>query len=182
MRKKSARIEKFYYLYPQAVAFIGYEDNIMPAAWHTPISAQPPLHGVLVSGKRHTFALLDRKKGFTINLLAHEYADISMHTGTTSGRDIHKLETYGIAYEYGEHIRGPILKDAYAAYECTHYAVHELGDHFLFVGKIMLIHYDDAYLNEGGIVDPEKIKPMLYFGKDRYVTIDPHTLVIKSRQ
>jgi flavin reductase (DIM6/NTAB) family NADH-FMN oxidoreductase RutF len=180
MRKRSTQIEKFYYLYPQAVAFVGYADNIMPAAWHTPISAQPPLHGVLISPKRYTFKLLDQKKGFTINFLGKEHADISANTGSTSGRDLHKLETYDIKYEYGDRIKGPILTDAYAAYECEHYAVQELGDHYLFVGKIVLIHYDDSYLCKRGVVDPHKIKPMLYFGKDRYITIDPDTLAIKS--
>jgi len=182
MRKKSTHIEKFYYLYPQTVAFVGYADNIMPAAWHTPISAQPPLHGVLISSERHTFSLLDQKRGFTINLLGHEYAEISAKTGNTSGRDMDKLERFAIEYEYGDHIKGPILTHSYAAYECEYCTAYELGDHFLFVGKIVLVHYDDAYLQKGGIVDPDKIKPMLYFGKDRYITIDPRTLVIKPHQ
>lgn len=58
----SVDIGKFYYFFPQAVAVVGIEKNVMPAAWHTPISADPPLYGVLISPKRHTFELLQKKK------------------------------------------------------------------------------------------------------------------------
>jgi len=182
MKRKTTEISKFYYLYPQTVAFIGCADNIMPAAWHTPISAKPPLYGVLISPERHTYTLLSEKNGFTINFLNHNRAGTSADTGSTSGRDLNKLTTYGIEHRQGDRINGPILSQAYAAYECAYYATHELGDHFLFVGEIILIHYDDSYLEKGNVVDPKKIKPLLYFGKDRYITVDPNTLVIKSRQ
>ncbi|MBN2620873.1 flavin reductase family protein [candidate division WOR-3 bacterium] len=182
MMNKLKTVGKFYYYYPQAVAFIGYANNIMPAAWHTPISAQPPLYGVLISPKRHTHTLLHQKKGFTVNFLDQGFARMSADTGSTSGRDIDKLDTFKIGYELGERILGPILNHAYVSYECESYAVHELGDHCLFVGKIVLIHVQKDLCKENDCVDPRKIKPLLYFGKDRYITIDPNTLTIESRQ
>lgn len=182
MKQKTRDIGKFYYFYPQTVAFVGCANNIMPAAWHTPISAQPPLHGVLVSPKRYTFELLSTEKGFTLNFLDHGLSQVSADTGSTTGRDMNKLTSCRIKYTMGDYINGPILEQAYAAYECAHYAIHEIGDHFLFVGKIVLLHYDESCLNKISAVDPDKIKPMLYFGKDRYITIDPNSLVIKTRQ
>jgi flavin reductase (DIM6/NTAB) family NADH-FMN oxidoreductase RutF len=182
VKDKQKAIGKFYYCYPQAVAFVGYANNIMPAAWHTPISAQPPLYGVLISPKRYTHTLLNRKKGFTVNFLGRDFARLCADTGSTTGRHIDKLNTFKIEYEMGERVNGPILTQAYASYECEHYAVHELGDHFLFVGKIVILYVERDCLKEGNCMDPRQIKPLLYFGKDRYITIDPNTLTIKSRQ
>lgn len=182
MKDKQKTTGKFYYCYPQAVAFVGYANNIMPAAWHTPISAQPPLYGVLISPKRHTYTLLKQKKGFTVNFLEHSFAAVSADTGSTSGRDIDKLDTYGLGYHMGERVKGPILTQAYAAYECEHSEIHELGDHFLFVGKIVLLYFQNDHLEQGSCMNPRKVKPLLYFGQDRYVTIDPDTLIVKPRQ
>lgn len=182
MKDKISTIGKFYYCFPQAVAFIGCEGNIMPAAWHTPISAHPPLYGVLVSPKRHTYSLLNRKRGFTVNFMNHDQACMSADTGSTSGRDIDKLETYRIEHEMGERINGPILTRAYAAYECEHHAVQELGDHFIFVGKIVLMHIQSDRMAGDDCMDARKVTPLLYFGKDRYITIDPKTLTVEPRR
>lgn len=182
MKKKAENIGKFYYLYPQTVVFVGCENNIMPAAWHTPISAQPPLYGVSISPKRHTYTLLKKKKGFTVNFLEHTYARLSADTGSTSGRDIDKPATFGLDCAPGARINGPILDHAYAAYECEHYTIHELGDHFLFVGKIIVVHCEETCMEESECINAGKVKPLLYFGKDRYITTDARSLVIEPRE
>jgi len=56
------------------------------------------------------------------------------------------------------------------------------GDHFLVVGKVILIHYKKDLIKPEGYVDEKKVSPTLYFGKDRYVTINPDTLVIHRRK
>lgn len=88
--KRIDTIEKFYYLFPQTVAIVGVGRNLMPAAWHTPISAKPPLYGVLISPKRYTYDLLEKEGGFTVNFLMHEQAQLIAQLGSTSGRNIDK--------------------------------------------------------------------------------------------
>ncbi len=173
---KTTEIEKFYYFFPQTVALVGVQNNLMPAAWHTPISAKPPLFGVLVSPKRYTYMLLEQEKGFTINFLEQSQASLIAKLGSTSGRDINKLEKFKIKFNKADKVNGVILSDSYATFECEKFAMHEYGDHFLVVGKIIQIYFKEGIITEGGIVDEKKISPMLYFGKDRYFTIDPDTL------
>jgi len=180
--KKSNNIGKFYYFFPQAVAMVGVAENIMPAAWHTAISAEPPLYGVLISPKRFTYELLEKSDGFTVNFLFHKDAGIIAKTGGVSGRDINKFTEFKIKFSPGEKINGPILDNAYAAYECEKFAVHKLGDHFLFVGKIVLIHFKEEILVSDQLIDVDKVKPALYFGKDRYLTTDPDSLVVLTRK
>ncbi len=179
---KTTDIGKFYYFFPQTVAVIGVKENVMPAAWHTPISAEPPLYGVLISPKRYTFELLKKECGFTVNFLEHNQASLIAKTGSTSGRDINKFNELNIKFFPAERVNGPILFESYAAYECEKYAMEEHGDHFLFIGKIVLIHYNEEVTTSERLVDETKISAMLYFGKDRYVTIDPKTLTIYKRE
>lgn len=179
---KTSKIGKFYSFFPQAVAVIGVGKNIMPAAWHSPISAEPPLYGVLVSPKRYTFELLQKEDGFTVNFLEHIHAAMIAKTGSTSGRDIDKCVQFDIKNVPGEKVNGPILSESYAAYECEKYAVAEYGDHFLFVGKVVLIHYEEEITTAQRLVDTTKVQSLLYFGQDRYVTIDPQSLSIFERK
>lgn len=176
--KTTDRIGKFYYFFPQTVALVSVRDNIMPAAWHTPISSQPPLYGVLISPKRHTYELLKAESGFAVNFLPIARANLIAQAGRTSGREGPKLERLGAAHEPAEKVPAAILADVYASYECEKYAVAEYGDHFLFVGRILLLHYREDILNPAGFADENKVAPVLYFGKDRYITIDPKTLRI----
>ena len=180
--KKTDEIDKYYYLFPQTVAFIGVGKNVMPAAWHTPISAQPPLYGILIAPKRYTFDLLQKESGFTVNFLEHNKAPASAQTGSISGRDIDKLEKLNIVYSKAEKVNGPILASSYAAYECEKYAVAEYGDHHLFIGQIVLIHYREGILTIDKLVNEKNVAPMLYFGKDRYITTDPNSLTIHERK
>ena len=180
--EKSDRISDFYRFFPQTVAFIAVAKNVMPAAWHTPISARPPLYGVLISPKRHTFDLLMKEKGFTVNFLEYKLARISAQAGSISGKNIDKIEKLGISYYNADKVNGLILESSYAAFECEKYGVSEYGDHHLFIGKIVLIHYRKDVLNADHLVDEKNILPMLYFGKDRYITTEPNTITVHKRE
>ena len=180
--RTTADFEKFYYLFPQSVVLIGVARNLMPAAWHTPISAKPPLYGALISPKRYTYKLLTEEKGFTVNFLMHENAPLVAKLGSTSGRDIDKLTQFKIATHVATKVNAPIISTSYAAYECEKCHLHEYGDHFLLVGRVLLIHFDQDVLHDREIVDVKKVSPMLYFGTDRYITTDPDTLSIYKRK
>jgi len=178
MMHTTADFEKFYYLFPQSVVLISVARNLMPAAWHTPISAKPPLYGALISPKRYTYELLRKEKGFAVNFVMHENAPLVAKLGSTSGRDIDKLTHFKIATYPAEKVTAPILSTSYAAYECEKCHLHEYGDHFLLVGRVLLIHFDQHVLHERELVDVNKVNPILYFGTDRYLTTDPDSLSI----
>ena len=65
--------------------------------------------------------------------------------------------------------------------ECEKSDMHEYGDHFLVVGRIILIHVSQNILKEDDIIDEKNASPVLYFGKDRYLTINPDSLSIFKR-
>ena len=62
MKKIITQIEKFQYFYPYSVAIVGAQSqnsiNYMACAWHTALSFNPPLFGVLIAKKRYTYKVI----------------------------------------------------------------------------------------------------------------------------
>ncbi len=180
--KKTNAIGKFYYFFPQSVVVVGVADNLMPAAWHMPVSAQPPLYAVSISPKRHTWKLLKKEDGFTVNFLEQKQASLIAKLGSTSGRDLDKFNANKIEFMPAETVNARILEISYAAYECKKVAFEEYGDHYLAIGTVVLIHYREGILeHRSNLVKVRTVSPILYFGMDRYITIDPATLTIQKR-
>ena len=178
---RPVEFKKFYYIFPQCVALIGVKENVMPVAWHTPLSADPPLYGILISPKRFTYELLNRADGFTVNFLNYEDARLIARTGGVSGRDCDKLKKFEIEYNQAQQVEGMILSRAYGAYECEKYTVQRYGDHFLFVGNIVQVYIKDGIINEQGVIDEKSVAPIIYFGRDRHITIAPEKIQFIER-
>ena len=68
----SEGIGAFYQHYPRVAAIVTAhakgKDNAMAAAWHMPISFNPPLYGVSVAAKRFTYQLIADSKEYYIRL------------------------------------------------------------------------------------------------------------------
>ncbi len=166
-------VGKFSRHYPANVAIVTTrtekEQDAMAAAWHSTISFSPPLYGVSIASKRHTYDLLLEGKKFALNFIPKEKAMISAQTGGVSGREGDKFERFGLALEEESGLDLPILKDAYAAYECKLHSHHTFGDHEWFVGEVLFTHFDEEFFDERQMIRLEKVSPTLYLGFDHYL-------------
>ncbi len=172
---------KFYFHYPFPVTVVvvkvNGKINMMSAVWHTQLSFSPPLYGVLISPKRYTFDILRRAKQFTLNFVDFDIMETVAFVGNTSGRDVDKASEFDIALRDGRIVDTPVLEEAYAAYECELFDERAYGDHVMFVGKIVGVHYDEnLFYGEKYHPQVERVKPVLYIGDDSYLTTDPTTL------
>ncbi|MEM5811265.1 MAG: flavin reductase family protein [Candidatus Aenigmatarchaeota archaeon] len=166
---------KFYHYYPCLPCVVvvkhGEKLNGMSVAWNTGLSFEPPLFGVSISPKRFTYSLIKEAKEFTANFLSFKDIKIIAGFGRISGRNIDKFKTFKAEIENSKFISTPILKNAYASYECKVIDIIKTGDHDLFVGKILGIHYDEElFEKETKIPNMEKIQLALYLGADFYIS------------
>jgi flavin reductase (DIM6/NTAB) family NADH-FMN oxidoreductase RutF len=173
-------LAKFQYFYPYTVALIGAKSgektNFMSCAWHTALSFDPPLFGVLIAKKRFTHRVIAEAEEFTVNFIRAEQALLSAQYGRKSGFDLAKTEKFPIELAPSQIIQSPIIDDAYVCFECRLEEIRTYGDHDLFVGKVLAIHEEDNSFNEEGVLNPQRIRPLLYLGNDFYLTIDPDSL------
>jgi flavin reductase (DIM6/NTAB) family NADH-FMN oxidoreductase RutF len=180
MKKISSQFKKFQYFYPYTVALVGAkagsQTNFMSCAWHTALSFDPPLFGVLVSKKRFTHKLISEAREFTVNFLAFETVKLSAQMGRKSAYDIDKLKEFQVKLAPAKVIQSPLIEEAYVSFECRLAETATFGDHDLFVGEVLAVHEKEKSFNAEGLLNVRKISPLLYLGSDFYITINPDTL------
>ena len=182
---KSEEVGEFYQHYPKVAAVLtvnaGGKRNAMAAAWHSAISFKPPLYGVAVAPKRFTYQLILESKEFGINFVPFEAAELVASVGGSGGKEIDKFIKFDIAEEKSLKTSVPILKDAYAAYECKLVDNRTYGDHVWVVGEIVALHFIDDVLTSKGTLDLDRLKPTLYLGAEFYMTTDRESVRLLDR-
>lgn len=180
MKKITTHIDKFQYFYPYTVTIVGAQAenqiNYMACAWHTALSFDPPLFGILVSKKRFTHKVISKAREFTVNFISADRVKLSAQMGRKSGFEMDKIKEFQVKVSPSKIIQSPVLKDAYVSFECKLTDVRAYGDHDLFIGEVLAIHEEEKSFNAEGILNTGKIHPLLYLGSDFYITISPDTL------
>lgn len=181
----TASIGKFSQHYPKVAAIVTASargrDAAMTAAWHSSISLKPPLYGIAIAPKRFTYQLITESREFGINFVPLEKASLAAAIGGTSGQQMNKFERFNIAKEKPVKTTAPILKDAYAAYECKLVDSKPYGDHLWIVGEIVAVHFLEEAFTPAEILDLDKIKPLLYLGSDFYASTDENSVSLVKR-
>ena len=151
-------------------------ENAMAVGWHSPISSKPPLYGIAIVSKRFTYELIVESGEFAINFVPLEMAEVVASVGGVSGHQIDKFEHFAIAKEEAAKTSAPLLKDAYACYECKVVDNRPCGDHQWVVGEVVASHFSQQYFSAAGEMDVNAAKPTLYTGSERYITTQAESL------
>jgi flavin reductase (DIM6/NTAB) family NADH-FMN oxidoreductase RutF len=178
-------IGKFSQHYPKVAVIVTASargrDAAMTAAWHSSISFKPPLYGVAIASKRFTYQLITESREFGINFIPSEKASLAAAIGGTPGQQMDKFERFNVEKEKPVKTTAPILKDAYAAYECKLVDGKPYGDHIWIVGEIVAVHFLEEAFTPAEVLDLEKMKPLLYLGSDFYASTDKNSVSFVKR-
>ena len=178
-------IGKFSQHYPKVAVIVTASargrDDAMTAAWHSSISLKPPLYGIAIASKRFTYQLITESQEFGINFIPSEKASFAAAIGGTSGKKMDKFERFDIKKERPLKTTAPILKDAYAAYECKLVDSKPYGDHLWIVGEIVAVHFLEEAFTPAQVLDLDNIKPLLYLGSDFYASTDKNSVNFVKR-
>lgn len=176
--KVERSIEKagFYHYYPVVPVVVavkaGDQSDALACAWYTALSFDPPLFGVAIAPKRHSYQLLKKSGEFTANFLTFDNVGIIATVGRTSGKEINKFSAFRIKTRPSTVIKTPVLKDAYAAYECRIVKQYKTGDHIFIIGEVVAIHSRvKAFNKKDKMPDLKSVTPALYLGADNYIAI-----------
>ncbi|MCK4723457.1 MAG: flavin reductase family protein, partial [Dehalococcoidia bacterium] len=172
--------------YPKVAAIVtasaGGKRNAMAVAWHSSVSFKPPLYGISIAPKRFTYQLILESREFGINFVPFEAAELVASVGGSGGGEIDKFQRFGMAEERPLKTNVPILKDAYAAYECNLVDNITYGDHVWVVGEIVAAHFVDDVFTAKGALDLGKVSPALYLGAELYATTDKESVRLLDRE
>ncbi|MGE5236876.1 MAG: flavin reductase family protein [Acidobacteriota bacterium] len=168
-----------YFYYPRLVCVVGVRDeakdttNFAPVTWATPLSSDPPMYGICLSPKTYTHQLVLKTGEFTVNFLPAREGRLAESLGKLSGREIDKVRALGLEVEPGEVLATPSLAVAYASAECLLLERHQTGDETLFVGEVQRLHVAADAFDHDGVLNVDRVAPLLYLGSNRYATVDP---------
>jgi flavin reductase (DIM6/NTAB) family NADH-FMN oxidoreductase RutF len=112
------------------------------------VSLAPPLVLICVDKRAESYPAFERSGAFVINILGAHQEEISRRFAVSGGEKFTGLACHNAG------TGAPILEGALAWVECRVVAVHEGGDHTIYVGEV-----EDAGAAEG--------HPLLFF-RGRY--------------
>jgi flavin reductase (DIM6/NTAB) family NADH-FMN oxidoreductase RutF len=178
-------VGKFSQHYPRVAVIVTASargrDAAMTAAWHSSVSFKPALYGIAIAPKRFTYQLIRESREFGINFIPSGKASLAASIGGTSGHQMDKFERFNVKKEKPLKTTAPVLKDAYAVYECKLADSKPYGDHIWIVGEIVAVHFLEEAFTPAEILDLDKMKPLFYLGSDFYASTDKNSVSFVKR-
>ena len=152
------------FLYPQLVMVIaGYGKDATPdamnAAWGG-IAGGDKIFLCLSSNHKTVENILERK-AFTVSVADEAHLVGADYVGLVSGNDVpDKLERSGFHVTRSEFVDAPVIDELPLVLECRLLS-YAPNTHFM-VGEIVNAGADEAILDEAGMIDPAKLKPLTF--------------------
>jgi flavin reductase (DIM6/NTAB) family NADH-FMN oxidoreductase RutF len=144
--------------------------DVMPVAWSMPVSAEPPLIGVCVHPTRHSHDMIRFSEEFALNFPGPELINHSAYFGSVSGRTVDKLDVTKLPTFTARKVEAPLLEGCVAWVECGVEDAIRIGDHTLFVGRVLAASADDDAFNETWLLENAE-RPLHYLGGAFYATL-----------
>lgn len=155
------------FILPTPLFLVGTYDqngqpNVMTAAWGGICASQPPCVGVSVRKARWTYAAIQERKSFTVNIPSRALAAQTDFAGMHSGRDTDKYALLHFTPIPAEHVDAPCIAECPILIELALRHQVDLGSHTQFIGEIMDVKVDSQCLRKDGLPDPALVDPLLF--------------------
>jgi flavin reductase (DIM6/NTAB) family NADH-FMN oxidoreductase RutF len=102
--------------------------HAMTANAFTSVSLEPPLVLVSVDNRTHMHRLLPNTRRYGVSVLAAEQERLALHFAGRPAAD----QEDPFVWEGDV----PVVREAIAHFACDSFAVHEAGDHTLYIGQV----------------------------------------------
>ena len=152
------------FLYPQPVMVIASygkdgTPDAMNAAWGG-IAGGDKIFLCLSSNHKTVENILERK-AFTVSVADEAHLVEADYVGLVSGNDVpDKLERSGFHVTRSEFVDAPVIDELPLVLECRLLS-YDPNTHFM-LGQIVNAGADEAILDEAGMIDPAKLKPLTF--------------------
>jgi len=163
-------------LHPRHTVLVSCADkdgkaNIITLAWSMPVSINPPVVAISVAPKRYSHQLIEKTKEFVVNVPTMDIVRETLFCGRRSGKTYDKFKETGLTPLPAKMIQTPIIKECVAHLECRLQQQITIGDHTLFIGRVLTAYADDGVFDEK--FDLKKVKPVYHMGGDDFATLVP---------
>jgi len=145
--------------------------NVMPVAYAMPLSFKPPLVGIAVHPSRHTHDMIRFSEEFAINVPGRSLIHHVQYLGSVSGQELDKFELTKLPMFKARKVEAPLIEGCIGYIECGLEDALRIGDHTLFVGRVVAASVDDEAFDETWLLGDDDYKPLHYLGLNRYAVL-----------
>ena len=124
----------------------------------TSVSLDPPLVSFNVQKGSSLHDVLLAADAFAVHLLGENQADLATHFAIPDVGSSEQFRT--VEHAHPEPDVPPILPDVFGVLHCTCWAVHDAGDHTLFLGRVERVTEGEARSASSG-----QAGPLLYYDR-----------------
>lgn len=154
-------------LYPIPAVLISVADkdgnpNLFTASWVGTVCSDPPMVSVSIRPERYSYHMIEETGEFVVNLTTKQLTRATDYCGVRSGRDENKWEGAGLTPVTGTKVRAPYVKESPVSIECKVTNKLALGTHDMFIGTVVAVLVDDAYMDEKNAFHLEQAEPIVY--------------------
>ncbi|HEX5132325.1 MAG TPA: flavin reductase family protein [Candidatus Krumholzibacteria bacterium] len=164
--------------------------NLAPFSFFTAISTDPPTlcfapgrHGN--GAKKDTLLNIEATGEFVVNLVPEELAEAMNVTATEYPHGVSEFSEAGLTPLASERVKVPRVAESPIQFECERYQIVQVGPDgaggaALVIGKILLLHVDDALLTNGK-VDYDRYHPLGRLGGMEYSRTRDHFVMLRKK-
>ncbi|KAI0737254.1 hypothetical protein C8Q80DRAFT_1115495 [Daedaleopsis nitida] len=173
---------------PRPIAFVSSvstdgTENLAPFSWFNMVTHNPPLVSISVSvapsgSHKDTAANIKATKEFTVNIISEPFVENANITCIDAPAGISEWPLSGLTKEPSVHVKPARVKESAFSMECELFQANDIihpvsGKHTttLILGHVKAIHVRADVLNERGIVDITKFKPISRLGDISYARV-----------
>lgn len=142
--------------------------NVLAVAWIMPVSVDPPYLAMSLRPQRYSYKLLMETGEFVVNIPTFQLAKQVVFCGRKSGRDHDKFKETKLKRRKAKNVSPPVIKECVAHLECKLERTIELGDHTLFVGKVISARASEECFDKS--YDLKKFQPLLHLRGNIFTT------------
>lgn len=151
------------WMYPLPVLIIGtYDENgnadAMNAAWGGIYDANKVV--LCLSADHKTTKNIKAKGAFTVSFADEKHVIACDYVGIVSAnKEPDKLKKAGFTVTKSANVDAPVINELPMALECKFVKFNEDGN---IIGEIVNVSADESVLDENGMVDPAKLRPIAF--------------------
>ncbi len=147
------------------------EINAAPFSFTMPVSMNPPLISFASVPTHDTYRNIMETDEFVINIPGEDILEQLWITGGKFPYGVNEIEKANLTQIDSIKVTPPKIEECMAAIECRVHWVKKAGDHDIIVGEVLHVDIKENILKDG-LLDVEKVKPVLHVGGMNFVVGD----------
>ncbi|MCR5234677.1 MAG: flavin reductase family protein [Lachnospiraceae bacterium] len=124
--------------------------NIITVAWAGTVCSDPAMVSISVRPERYSHDIIEDSGEFVINLVTEKLTKACDWCGVRSGRDLDKFSEMRLTEYTSDLIGAPAIAESPVNIYCKVIKTEKLGSHDMFIGEVMGVTVDDAYMDDKG--------------------------------